>query len=114
MLAAVPASPSTMTAATDAEDDGDDEEERRRGQVHPVRPEVEDDLLAVVEVLLGEGHGRSVARPPGGAGCSAPTELVQPVVVDAEVVADLVDDGGAHLRRPPRASVRQAARIARR
>ena len=65
MLAAVPASPSTITAATTPSDDGDDEEQRRRCQVHPVGPEVEDHLLTVVEMLLGEGHGRSVGPATG-------------------------------------------------
>ena len=36
-------------------------------------------------------------RPPSAAAASGPAELVEAVVVDAEVVAHLVDDGDPHL-----------------
>ncbi|MBV9952528.1 MAG: UvrD-helicase domain-containing protein, partial [Acidimicrobiia bacterium] len=44
------------------EGDRDDEEERRPGQEDPVRAQVEDQLLALVQQLPREGHGRNV-RP---------------------------------------------------
>ena len=64
-------------------------------------------------MLPGEGHAaQRTRRPVARCGMrSAPAELVQPVVVDAEVVADLVDDGDAHLAPTTSSSVRQAARI---
>ena len=65
-----------------------------------------------LRMLPRERHGRSVARPSAAAGCAQPQpSSCEPVVVDAEVVADLVDDGDAHLARRPRPRCGSAARI---
>ncbi len=86
----------------DAEDDRADERRGRLGHEPPVRPEIEHDLLVLVQQFRRERHGAKLAR------CSAMqlvrrtrrgspvAELVQAAVVDAEVVADLVDDGDPH------------------
>src|SRR5688572_22091155 len=50
-----------------------------------------------IEVLLLAWTIRVGALSNGRVGFSAPSQLVQPLIVDAEVVGDLVDDGDGHL-----------------
>jgi hypothetical protein len=50
----------------EAEGDGHHQAEHGEGEGQPVGPEVEDELLAVVEQLAGEGHGDNLSPGPVG------------------------------------------------
>ena len=97
-LAAPPLPP--WASNDDADDDGRHRHQRPRGQEPPVRSQVGDHFLTRDQQVLGVRHGGETRpadrRATGSAGRGQPyPRLVEAVVVDAEVVGDLVDDGDA-------------------